>query len=106
VKNENSKDNWASYRSSLTVSGPQQMHWAAGRAKESLKLKSELCPLLQKQRFQRRDKGAVGKIPSREEQESVREFDNPRSRSGQEARFVCGCESEDFKSNKGTMGKV
>jgi hypothetical protein len=37
VKKESSKDNWASYRSSLTVSGPQQKHWAAGRAKESLK---------------------------------------------------------------------
>ena len=48
----------------------------------------------------------MGKIPSREEQEGAREFDNPRSRSGQEARIVCGCQSEDFKGNKGEVGEV
>ena len=48
----------------------------------------------------------MGKIPSREEQEGVREFDNPRSRSGQEARVVGSCESEDFKGDKGAVGKV
>jgi len=48
----------------------------------------------------------VGKIPSQEEQEGAREFDNPRSRSGQEARIVCGCQSEDFKGNQGAMGEI
>jgi hypothetical protein len=48
----------------------------------------------------------VGKIQVREEQEGVREFDNPRSRAGQEARFVSGGKDEDFKGSKGAVGKA
>jgi len=48
----------------------------------------------------------MGKIPSREKQEGVREFENPRSRSGQEAHIVRGWESEDFKGNKIAVGNI
>jgi hypothetical protein len=51
-------------------------------------------------------KSATGKIPSREEQEGVRGFDNPRSYSGQKARDVGGCKGEDWKGDEGSMGKV
>src|SRR5438445_12746242 len=56
VKNENSKDNWASYRSSLTVSGPQQKHWAIRPFEKLHKLRSVCYPLLQKQRFQKQQR--------------------------------------------------
>src|SRR6266704_725412 len=53
MKNENSKDNWSSYRSSLTVSGPQQKHWAIPPFGKSYKLRSVCYPPLRKRRFQR-----------------------------------------------------
>jgi hypothetical protein len=48
----------------------------------------------------------VGKIQSRKQQKGLREFDNPQSYPGQEARDVCGCESEDFEGNESALGKV
>jgi hypothetical protein len=48
----------------------------------------------------------MGRIPSREEQKGVKEFDNPRSHASQEASDVRRCEGEDFKGIKGAVGKV
>jgi len=78
---------------------------AAGRAKESLKSKSELCPLLQKQGFQRRQKrGGQDSGPRRTRRRlgssTIAKFTQVKKR-------VClQCESEDFKSNKGAMGEI
>src|SRR6266704_2703548 len=56
MKNENSKDNWSSYRSSLTVSGPQQKHWAIPPFGKSYKLRSVCYPPLRERRFQRQQR--------------------------------------------------
>jgi len=53
---------------------PQQKHWAAGRAKESLKSKSELCPLLQSKDFKATKARWQNSEPRRKE--GAREFDN------------------------------
>jgi len=37
---------------------------------------------------------------------SAGQYCEPRNRSGQEARYVRRCKGEDFKGNKGAVGKV
>jgi hypothetical protein len=38
--------------------------------------------------------------------ESFGRFDQPGTKGRKEARFICGCESEDWEGNKSAMGKV
>jgi len=71
---------------------------AGGRPKIT-EVKSELCPLLQKAKISKATKARWANSEPRRTRR-CQEFDNPRSRSGQEARFVYGCQSEDSQKQQ------